>query len=322
MPYRALYWRLIAALALAAPAAAQTYPAKPVRMVVAFAPGGIADISARLVSARLAELWQISVIVDNRPGAGGNIGAGIVAKAAGDGYTLIGCNFATHGLNPVIYRKVPYDPIRDFTPVSMIGSAPNVLLVHPSVPAKTTAELLAYARANPGKLSMGSSAGGTSQYMTIELLKMMAGVNITPVPYQGGAPALVDLLGGQIPSMVGALPTVLPSIRSGRGRALGVTTATRSAQAPDIPTLAESGVAGFDVASWNGVCGPAGLPPAVLAKISTDMRRALQAADIAKRLQEQGIDPEPMTPGRFAAHIQGEIAKWGKVVKATGMVLD
>jgi tripartite-type tricarboxylate transporter receptor subunit TctC len=301
---------------------AQQYPTRPVRVIVAFAAGGVADLQTRIIAQKLGELWQISVVVDNRPGAGGNIAAGIAAKAQPDGYTLLTCNFATHGLNPAAYRKLPYDPLRDFTAVAMIGTAPSILAVHPSLQARSVSELLAYAKANPGKLTMGSSAGGTSQYLSIELLKMMTGVDLIYVPYKGGAPALTDLLGGQVQSIVAALPTVMNFLPSGRLRALGVTSALRSSQVPNIPTIAESGVPGFEVVGWNGLCTPAGTPPAIIAKISADSIRALAQPDVRQRLTEQGTDARPMTPQQFDAFVRAELTKWAKVAQAIGMKLD
>ncbi len=313
----------VLALAMAAPLVqAQHYPQRPVRVIVAFSAGGVADLQTRIVAQKLGELWQTSVVVDNRPGAGGNIAASIAAKAQPDGYTLLTCNFATHGLNPAAYRKLPYDALKDFSAIAMIGTAPSILAVHPSVQARSVGELLAYARANPGKLTMGSSAGGTSQYLSIELLKLMTGVDLTYIPYKGGAPALTDLLGGQVQSIVAALPTVMGFLSSGRVRALGVTAAVRSPQLPNVPTIAESGVAGFEVVGWNGLCAPAGTPQALIAKISADTTRALNAPDTRQRLTEQGTDARPMTPAQFDAFMRAEITKWSKVAQAVGMRLD
>ena len=303
-------------------AQAPSYPARPVRVIVAFAAGGVADLQTRVVAQKLSELWQTSVVVDNRPGAGGNIAASIAAKAQPDGYTLLTCNFATHGLNPAAYRKLPYDPLKDFIAISMFGTAPSILAVHPSVPPRSVSELIAYAKANPGKLTMGSSGGGTSQYLSIELLKLMTGIDIIYVPYKGGAPALTDLLGGQVQSIVGALPTVIGFLPSGRIRALGVTSAVRSSQVPNIPTIAESGVPGFEVVGWNGLCAPTGTPPSVIAKISADTLKALEQPDTLQRLKEQGTDARPMTPAQFDAFVRAEITKWAKVAQAVGMKLD
>ena len=303
-------------------AQAQSYPVRPVRVIVAFSAGGVADLQTRVVAQKLSELWQTSVVVDNRPGAGGNIAASIAAKAQPDGYTLLTCNFATHGLNPAAYRKLAYDPLKDFIAISMFGTAPSILAVHPSVPPRSVSELIAYAKANPGKLTMGSSGGGTSQYLSIELLKLMTGIDIIYIPYKGGAPALTDLLGGQVQSIVGALPTVIGFLPSGRIRALGVTSAVRSSQVPSIPTIAESGVPGFEVVGWNGLCAPTGTPPSVIAKISADTLKALEQPDTLQRLKEQGTDARPMTPAQFDAFVRAEITKWAKVAQAVGMKLD
>lgn len=301
---------------------AQNYPLRPVRVIVAFAAGGVADLQTRVVAQKLSELWQTSVVVDNRPGAGGNIAASIAAKAQPDGYTLLTCNFATHGLNPAAYRKLSYDPLKDFVAISMFGTAPSILAVHPSVPPRSVSELIGYAKANPGKLTMGSSGGGTSQYLSIELLKLMTGIDIIYVPYKGGAPALTDLLGGQVQSVVAALPTVIGFLPSGRLRALGVTSAVRSSQVPQIPTIAESGVPGFEVVGWNGLCAPTGTPPSVIAKISADGLKALEQPDTLQRLKEQGTDARSMTPPQFEAFVRAEITKWAKVAQAVGMKLD
>ncbi len=310
------------ALGAATLAYAQTYPQRPVRVIVAFAAGGVADLQTRIVAQKLSELWLTSVVVDNRPGAGGNIAAGIAARAQPNGYTLLTCNFATHGLNPAAYSKLPYDPLKDFAPIALIGTAPSVLAVHPSQPSRSMSELLAFAKAHPGKLTMGSSAGGTSQYLSVELLKMMTGVDLTYVPYKGGAPALTDLLGGQVQSIIAALPTVIGFLPGGRMRALGVTSAARSPQVPNIPIIAESGVPGFEVVGWNGLCAPAGTPPAIINKVSADTTRAVNAPDTRQRLVEQGTDTRPMTPAQFDAFMRAEIAKWGKVARAVGLKLD
>ena len=308
------------ALTIAAPLApCQSFPTKPVRVIVGFAPGGNVDIPARIVASKLGELWGTSVVVDNRPGAGGSLAAGIVAKAPADGHTLLICNIASHGINPAVYRKLPYDPLKEFTPISQIGTAPNVLVVHPSVQAKTVSELVAYAKANPGKLSIASAGVGTSQHLSIELLKSMTGADIVHVPYKGGAPALSDVIGGQVPGMIAGLPTAIASIRSGKVRALGVTSAMRSPQAPEVPTIAESGVPGFEVTSWHGLCAPAGLPKPLLAKLNADLFQVLSTPETKQRLAEQGVDVAPTTPEQYESQIRSEIAKWAKVVKEAGI---
>jgi tripartite-type tricarboxylate transporter receptor subunit TctC len=301
---------------------AQAYPNKPVRLIVGFAPGGNVDIPARIVATKLGEIWATSVLVDNRPGAGGNIGAEIVAKAPADGYTLLICNAASHGINPAFYKKIPFDAIKDFTPISQIGSTANILLVHPAVPVTSVGEFIAYAKANPGKISMASAGVGTSQHLAMELFKSMAGIDVVHVPYKGGAPALADLLGGQVQAMFAAVPTAQATIKAGKVRALGVTSLKRTPQLPRLPTIAESGVPGFDVTSWYGLCAPAGLPPPTIAKLNADLAKALNAPEIQQRLAEQGIDVTPTTPEQLAEFIKSEVAKWAKVVRQAGIAQE
>ena len=300
----------------------QPYPNRPVRVIVGFPPGGGVDITARLVAAALSELWGSTALVDNRPGATGGIGTEIAAKATPDGYTLLLCNISSHAINPARYRKLPYDHIKDFAPISLIGSTPNVLVAHPSVPASSLGELIAYARANPGKLNYGSSGFGASPHLSIELLKLMTGINIVSVQYKGAALALADVLGGQMHTMVGNLPGPLPAIKAGKVRGLGVTSAQRNARAPDVPTFAESGVPGYDVTAWHGICAPAAVPEAILAKLNGDLVRLVNSPGLRQRLEEQGVDPMSSTPAQFAAHIESETVKWAKVVRAAGLAAE
>lgn len=310
-------------LSFAAPSAhSQSYPSKPVRLIVGFSPGGNVDIPSRIVASKLGELWGTAVVVENRPGAGSNIAVDIAAKAPADGYTLVMCTAASHGINPAIYKKLPFDPVKDFAPISQVGSGPNVLLVHPSSQMTTASAFIAYAKANPGKLSVGSAGVGTSQHMSIELFKSMTTTDIVHVPYKGGSSALTDLLGGQLPAMVAGLPTAVASIKSSKVRALAVTTAKRSPQMPELPTIAESGVPGFDVSSWTGMCAPAGLPKPILAKLNADLVKVLNMPDTQRRFAEQGIDPAPTTPDQFSAFIKSEIAKWAKVAKDAGITAE
>jgi tripartite-type tricarboxylate transporter receptor subunit TctC len=313
--------RLAAAIALAGSMPAvlgQAFPAKPVRVIVGFAPGGVVDTPARIVATKLGEVWASGVIVENRPGAGGSTAAGYAAKAPPDGYTLLICNTASHGVNPAIYKQLAYDPVKDYAAVSQIGFVPNMLVVHPSVEAKSMRELVAYAKSNPGKLSMASAGVGTSQHMSIELLKSMTGIDITHVPYKGGAPALSDLLGGQIPSLLTGMPAGLGAVRSGRVRALGVTSAKRSPHLPDVPAIAET-VPGYEVTSWVGVCAPSGVPKAIVAKLNSDIVKVLGLPDTRQKLDEQGFEAAPNTPEQFTAFIAAEIVKWAGVVKAAGI---
>ncbi|HEV2009337.1 MAG TPA: tripartite tricarboxylate transporter substrate binding protein [Burkholderiales bacterium] len=313
---------IILALISGALAHAQTFPGKPIRLVVGYAPGGGTDLASRYVAAALSDLWNTTVLVDNRPGAGGALGTEITAKAAPDGYTVMLCTIGSHAITPARI-KLTYDHIKDFAFISMIGSTPNVLLVHPSQPMKNVGEFVAYARANPGKLSYGSSGVGASPHLSIELLKSMTGIDIVHVPYKGAAPALAEVMGGQMPASVGNLPGgPLAAIKSGRVRGIGVTSAKRNPRAPDVPTFAESGVPGYDVSSWYGICAPTGLPKPVLAKFNAGLVKVLSSPDLQQRMGEQGIDVTPSTPEQFVAHVKAETAKWAKVVKEAGLVGD
>jgi tripartite-type tricarboxylate transporter receptor subunit TctC len=311
------------ALTIVAPIAlSQTYPNKPVRVIVGFATGGTVDIVARIVAAKLSEIWATSVLVDNRPGAGSSISADIAAKASPDGYTLLICGIGTHAVIPAIYRKLPYDPVRDFAPISQIGTTPNVLIVHPSVQAKSVSEFIAYAKANPGKISIASSGVGGSPHLSLELFKSMTGIDVVHVPYKGGAPALADLLGGQVPALFSNLPISLKLIKAGKVRALGITSAKRHPQLPDVLTIAESGVPGYEVTSWQGMCAPAAVPKPLLVKLNADLVKVLNMPDTQQRLAEQGVDAAPTTSDQFASHIRSEIIKWAKVVKEAGITAE
>jgi tripartite-type tricarboxylate transporter receptor subunit TctC len=299
--------------------AAKDFPTKPARIIVGYAPGGGVDMTARLVGQALGELWNGSVVIDNRPGAAGSIGTEMTVRAAPDGYTMMLCNIATHGITPARTRKLAYDPIQDFSFLSRVGGNPNVLMAHASLPARNIQELVAHAKANPGKLSYGSSGVGSSPHLSVELLKMMAGINIVHVPYKGAAPALADVMGGQIPLSVGNLPGgPLAAIKSGKVRGLAVTTLKRSSKAPEVPTMAESGVPGYEVNGWYGICAPK-LPRALELKINADLVRVLTGDALKKRLDDQGIDVQSSTPEELMAHARAEIAKWTKVVKEANL---
>jgi tripartite-type tricarboxylate transporter receptor subunit TctC len=308
------------ALALLAPASAhsQPYPNKPGRLLVGFAPGGGVDVTARIVAGKLSEIWGQQLVVDNRAGAGGTIATDIAAKAAPDGYSLLFCGIWSHGVAPSLYKQLPYDHYRDFAPVSLIGTTPNVLVVNPAVPAKSVGEFIAYTKANNGKIAIAHPGAGSSPHMTLELFRLTTGVNVVPVPYKGGAPALVDLLGGHIPAMFDNMSTQLSVIKSGRTRALAVTSPKRTAHLPEVPTMIESGVA-VDVTVWYGLCAPAAVPKPILAQLNTDLHKALTAPDVQRRLMEQGVDPAPSTPDQFAVFIRAETEKWAKVVKDAGV---
>ncbi len=301
---------------------AQAYPNKPIRVMAGYPPGGGVDLAARLVAAALGDLWGATALVDNRPGAGGGIATEITAKATPDGYTVMLCTIGSHAITPA-RTKLPYDHIKDFAFISMIGSTPNVLLAHPSQPMKNVGDVVAYAKANPGKLSYGSSGVGASPHLSIELLKSMTGINIVHVPYKGAAPALADVMGGQMPLSVGNLPGgPLAAIKSGRLRGVGITTAKRNPRAPDVPTFAEAGVPGYDVASWYGICAPAGVPKPILAKLNADLVKVLNSPELQQRMEDQGIDVTPSTPEQFLAHVKSETLKWAKVVKDAGLAAE
>ena len=317
MPARAAVIGLMGALAL--PAAAQTFPNKPVRLIVGFVPGGGTDLAARYVAGALSELWGNTVLVDNRAGAGGNVATELTARAAPDGYTVTLCTIA-HAITPA-RMKLPFDSVRDFSFISMVGSMPNLLMAHPAQPFKNVGDVVAYAKANPGKLSFGTSGVGASPHLSMELMKSMTGANIVHVPYKGAAPALADVMGGQIPLSIGNLPGgPLAAVKSGRLRGVGVTTAKRSSRAPEVPTFAEGGVPGYDVAGWYGICAPAGLPKAVLAKFNEGLVKVLGSPDMQQKLGDQGIDVASSTPEQFLAYVKTEMVKWSKVVKDAGLV--
>ncbi len=320
-------WFVAVALTLVAigawaQAPAPTYPTKPIRLVVPFPPGGATDILARAVGQRLTEVWGQSVVIDNRPGAGGNIGTELVAKSAPDGYTLEMGTVGTHAINASLYSKLPYDHVKDFVPVILVAGVPNVLVVNPSLPVSSVAELIAYAKANPGKLNFASSGNGTSIHLSGELFKTMAGVQITHVPYKGSAPALQDLLGGQVQLMFDNLPPSLPNIKAGKLKALAVTSATRAPALPDVPTMAEAGLPGFEASSWFGILAPAGTPPAIVAKLNAEIAKWLASPEAQEKLLALGANPAGGTPEDYAKHIAAETSKWAKVVKESGAKVD
>jgi tripartite-type tricarboxylate transporter receptor subunit TctC len=295
----------------------QAYPTKPVRILVGYVPGGGVDTTARIMAAALTELWGTQVIVENRPGAAGNIATELTAKAPPDGYTLVLCNIGSHSITPARFKAtLTYDHVRDFAFPVMIGSVPNVFMVHPSMPPTTLRGFIAYAKARPGKINYGSSGVGASPHLSIELLKSMTGINIVHVPYKGAAEALAGVMSGHIESSVGNLAGgPLAAIKAGRVRALGVTTPQRSPQLPDVPTFSEGGVPGYDVSGWYGLCTQSKVPPAIIAKINADANKLLTGPVLRKRLEDQGITITPMTPEAFQNYVRGETDKWTKVVK-------
>jgi tripartite-type tricarboxylate transporter receptor subunit TctC len=286
---------------------------------VPFPPGGSTDLMARIVAAALTDGLGQQVVIDNRGGAGGTVGAEIAAKATPDGYTLFACNIASLAVSPARYLKLNYDPVADFAPVGFIGSTPNAIVVHPSLPAATIPEFVALAKSRPGKLNYGSPGVGTSPQLTMEMFKMTAGVDVVHIAYKGAGPALAALMGGQVDAMTSTVPWFLAATRAGRIRMLGVSSLTRVPDLPDVPTIAESGMPGFEVISWQGLCTPAGVPKAALARLRAALAAALALPDTRKRLAEQSIQPSTLTAGQFAKFIRSERDKWAKVVKDVGI---
>ena len=298
------------------PAHAQNYPVRPVRIIVGYPPGGGVDVAARIVAQGLSEVWgNQTAIVDNRPGAAGGIGTEVTASAPPDGYTLMLCNVASHAITPARAKKLPYDHVRDFAFVSMVGTTPNVIVTHPAMALRNLRDVNAYAKKNPGKLNYGSSGVGASPNLSVELLKLQAGINIVHVPYRGAAIAMSDVMSGHLELMTGNLPGPLPQIKAGRVRGLAVTSAERNTRAPDVPTVAEQGVTGFDVSSWYGLCTQAGVPKPIFDKLRADLLKALDSPDTKKRLYDQAIDIRTATPEQFVAHVKAETARWTKVVR-------
>ena len=294
------------------------YPSKPIRILVGFPPGGNSDFVARAVGRGLGELWGQQVIVDNRPGAGGNVAAEIVAKSPADGHTLLLGVFA-HAVNPSLYAKLPFDAIKDFAPVILCASSANILVVHPSLPVKSVKELIALAKARPGAITYASAGNGTASHLAGELLKMLAGINIVHVPYRGTGPAHTDLMGGRVTMFFAAMAGTLPYVQAGRLRALGVTTLKRWPGAMNVPTMVETGVPGFEVNSWSGLLAPAGTPKEIVVRLNTEVARILRSRETAERLYSFGAEAIDNTPDEFAAYINSEFVKWAKVVKNAGL---
>jgi tripartite-type tricarboxylate transporter receptor subunit TctC len=311
----------VALLLSAASALAQSYPAKPIKIVVPFPAGGIADLYARLVGARLTDAWGQPIVIENRTGAGGNIGADTVAKSPPDGYTLVMGSFGTHAVNVSLFAKMPYDPVKDFAPIILVLEAEGLLVVHPAVPAQSVLDLIAYGRAHPGKLTYASAGMGTASHLAGELFKTMAKVEMTHVPYKGNVPAITDLLAGQTSLLFGTMPTVLPHAKAGKLRALATIGSVRSAAAPELPTVAET-LPGFEVNNWVGLLAPAGTPNDIVRKWNVEVNRIMTGADIKQRLPVEGARYSPNTPEEFGAFIKSEIAKWAPVVKASGARVD
>ena len=306
----------------AATASAQSYPVKQIRFVVPFPPGGPADILSRTIGQSLAETWAQQVVIDNRAGAGGNIGAEIVAKAPPDGYTMLMGFVGTHAINSSLYRTLPFDAVKDFEPVALVAMVTIILVVHPSLPVKSVKELIALAKAHPGELSFGSPGNGTPQHLAGELFNTMTSVKMVHVPYKGAVPALTDLLGGRLSMIFSSMPPALPHVQSGKLRALGVTSATRSPAAPDVPTIAQSGLKGYEVINWYGVLVPAKTPKEIVGKLNGEVVRIMNLPAVKERLAAQGAETYTSTPEKFADMIRTETEKWAKVVKFSGAQLD
>ena len=313
---------LFAGVAAPDASAQAAWPSKPIRIVVPFPPGGTTDILARAAAQKMTEAWKEQAVIDNRPGAGGNIGAELVAKAPADGYTMLMGTVGTHAINASLYAKMPYDHVKDFAPVILVAAVPNVMVVHPSVPAATVAEFIAWAKANPGKVNFASSGSGTSIHLAGELFKTQTGLAMTHVPYKGSAPAIADLIGGQVQVMFDNLPSALPQIRGGKLRALAVTSRERANALPDVPTVAESGLPGFEASSWFGLLAPSGTPREVVVRVNAEIARWLASSDAKDKLASQGAIAAGGTPEDFVSHIAAETAKWQKVVRESGAKVD
>lgn len=311
----------LAMLMVAGTAGAQNYPNRPIRMIVPFPPGGSVDVIARLVAPKLSESLGQQIVIDNRGGASGNIGAELVARATPDGYTLL-AHTVPFTVNPFLYSTVPYDTVKDFTPVCLLSESPVLLVVHPSVPAKTIRELIELAKSQPGKLNYASAGVGTNHHIAGELLNSLARINIVAVQYKGGGPAQIATLGGEVGITYPNVVAAIPFIKSDRLRALGITSAKRSPAIPEVPTLAESGVPGYEFTTWHGLLAPAGLPKAVLSKLSENLRKVMRAPDLSERFTREGVDIVASTPEQFSQHLKSELQKWSKLVKERGMRAD
>ncbi len=301
---------------------AQAFPSRPIRVIVPFPAGGVSDILSRSVAQKMGESLGQNVIVENRPGAGGMVGSAAVAKSPADGYTLVNGSTSTVVVSAHLYKSLSFDPIKDFEPVGRIASVASVLIAHPSVPVNSVRELIALTKAQPGRLNYGSGGAGTTQHLGGERFKQMAGVDIVHVPYKGGAPALTDLVGGQLSVIFEPLPTALPNLRAGKVKALAVTTARRIAALPDTPTLVEAGLPGYEMAIWFGLLAPAGTPREIVSRINAELVKAMRTPEVRERLANQAADPIGDTPEEFAATLRQESQRWGEFARATGLKLD
>ena len=314
-------WVVTALLAVVcgASARAQDYPVKPIRMIIPFVPGGANDVFGRLVGIKITEAHGQQVVIENRGGAGGSVGVELAAKSPPDGYTLVLGNIANLSVNPTLYRKLGYNPLTDLQPITLIAKLPSILVVHPSLPAKNVKELVALARAQPARLTFGTGGGGSGSHLTMELFKLQSKIALIHIPYKGVGPAMIDLLAGQITMAFGAVPGAGPYVRSGRLRALGVSSAARIAAYPDVPTIAQAGVPGFEATLWYGVLAPAGTPMAIVNRLHATITRAMQSVDMRERFIAEGAEQVGNTPQEFHAFIKSEIERWAVVVRASGM---
>ncbi len=318
---------LLAALAIVAlpctlPALAQTYPSKPVRVIVAFSPGGYVDLCTRLVASPLSTALGQQVVVENRAGAGGIVGTELVARAVPDGHTLTVGSAGTHGVNQSLYPKLPYNVLRDFQPVARLSDAPNILAVHPSLPVHSVKDLIALARAHPGEITYASAGAGTSTHLAAVLFEHLAQVKLVHIAYKGGGPAMIDVVAGQVPVTFATAASVSPHTKSGRLRGLAITGGRRSALLPDLPTIAESGLPGYEMLNWLGLFAPAGTPRAVVERLSAEVIRIVRLPEVSERLNAQGAEPAPLATEEFTAFVKSEIEKWSKVVAATRMTAE
>ena len=299
-----------------------SYPSKPIRMIVPSAPGSGPDIMARAIGQKLTEALGQAIVIDDKPGAGGIIGSEAAAKAPPDGYTLIMSNAGAHTVNPGLYAKLPYDPVKDFAPVTLVALAPNILIVHPTLPVRNVKDLIALAKAKPGELTFGSGGNGSTAHLSGEMFKTMAGINIVHIPFKGSPAAVIGVIAGQIALAIPNIPPALPHVRSGKLKALAVTTAKRAAGVPDLPTVAESGLPGYEATAWFGVLAPAATPPQIIARLNGAIVKIAQTREMQERLMAEGADAVGNTPEQFAQIIRNDIAKWAKVVKASGARAD
>jgi tripartite-type tricarboxylate transporter receptor subunit TctC len=298
------------------------YPERPIRLIVPYPPGGTADVMARIIGLKLADNWNRTVVIDNRGGAGGNIATEIVARAEPDGYTLLLCNAPVLAINPTLYKKVPFDPVKDFAPVGTIAEVPLFLVVHPSVPAKNFTEFLAYVKSRSGTINYASGSVGSTTHLAAELFKTMANVQMNHIPYKGSGPALAAMAAGEVTIMFELMPSAMPFVKGDRLRALAVTSGKRSPLMPALPTIAETGLPGYEVASWFALCAPAGVPKVVIAKLNGELVGIVKAPEMQERLSKLGAQPRTMTPVAFGSFIKAEIMKWSKVVRDSGAKLD